>query len=129
MAKTARRAKALKQTASDLLTDAIIKGLQEKKAKNIVVLNLKGISGAVADKFIVCHGDSSTHVEGITRSVDETVEKETGEAPSHIEGKQLAHWILLDYINIVVHIFQSDYRDYYGIERLWADAEMEEIKD
>ncbi|MFM7016625.1 MAG: ribosome silencing factor [Bacteroidota bacterium] len=129
MAKTARSSKATKTIAKDLLSEAIIKGLQEKKAKHIVVLNLKGISGAVADKFIVCHGDSSTHVEGLTRSVDEIVENEVGEAPAHVEGRQLAHWILMDYINVVVHIFQSDYRDYYGIERLWADADIEEIKD
>ncbi len=129
MAKTARSAKAVKTKAKDSLSDAIIRGLQEKKAKNIVVLNLKGISGAVADMFIVCHGDSSTQVEGLARSVDETVEKEIGESPAHVEGRQVAQWILLDYINVVVHIFQSDYRDYYGIERLWADAEIEEIKD
>jgi ribosome-associated protein len=129
MAKTARVAKAVKTKTKDLLSEAIILGLQEKKAKNIVVLNLKGISGAVADKFIVCHGDSSTQVEGLYRSVDETVEKETGETPAHVEGRQHAHWILLDYINVVVHIFQNDYRDFYGIERLWADAEIEEIKD
>lgn len=129
MAKTARVAKAVKTKSKDLLSEAIILGLQEKKAKNIVVLNLKGISSAVADKFIVCHGDSSTQVEGLYRSVDETVEKETGETPAHVEGRQHAHWILLDYINVVVHIFQNDYRDFYGIERLWADAVIEEIKD
>jgi ribosome-associated protein len=129
MAKTARVAKAVKSKTKDLLCEAIILGLQEKKAKNIVVLNLKGISSAVTDKFIVCHGDSSTQVEGLYRSVDETVEKEIGETPAHVEGRQNAHWILLDYINVVVHIFQNDYRDFYGIERLWADAEIEEIKD
>ncbi len=129
MAKSARVVKAVKTKSKDLLSEAIILGLQEKKAKNIVVLNLKGISGAAADKFIVCHGDSSTQVEGLYRSVDETVEKKTGENPDHVEGRQHAHWILLDYFNVVVHIFQNDYRDFYGIERLWADADIEEIKD
>jgi len=129
MAKSARVAKAVKNKSKDLLSKAIILGLQEKKAKNIVVLNLKGISSAVADKFIVCHGDSTTQVDGLYRSVDETVEKETGETPAYVEGRQYAHWIVLDYFNIIVHIFQNDYRDFYGIERLWADADIEEIKD
>jgi ribosome-associated protein len=129
MAKTARAAKTVKEPVKDLLTDAIIRGLQEKKARNIVILDLEALGGAVADKFIVCHGDSSTQVEGLTRSVEETVEKETGENPYHIEGKQNAQWILIDYISVVVHIFQQEQREYYGIERLWADAQIREIND
>lgn len=129
MAKTARAAKTVKEPVKDRLTDAIIRGLQEKKARNIVILDLEALGSAVADKFIVCHGDSSTQVEGLTRSVEETVEKETGENPYHIEGKQNAQWILIDYISVVVHIFQQEQREYYGIERLWADAQIREIND
>ena len=127
MVKAARKAKQEFRTAADNLADAIIKGLQEKKAKDIVVLDLRNLNTSVADIFIVCNGDSSTHVEGLARSVEETVEKEAGELPEHTEGKQQAHWVLMDYISVVVHIFQPDQRTYYGIERLWADAHIREI--
>jgi ribosome-associated protein len=127
MVKAARKAKQEFRTAADNLADAIIKGLQEKKAKDIVMLDLRSLNSSVADIFIVCNGDSSTQVEGLARSVEQIVEKDTGELPEHIEGKQQAHWILLDYISVVVHIFQPDQRAYYGIERLWADAHVREI--
>ena len=127
MVKAARKAKQEFRTAADNLADAIIKGLQEKKAKDIVMLDLRSLNSSVADSFIVCNGDSSTQVEGLARSVEQVVEKDTGELPEHIEGKQQAHWILMDYISVVVHIFQPDQRDYYGIERLWADAHVREI--
>ncbi len=127
MVKAARKAKQEFRTAADNLADAIIKGLQEKKAKDIVMLDLRSLNSSVADIFIVCNGDSSTQVEGLARSVEQVVEKDTGELPEHIEGKQQAHWILMDYISVVVHIFQPDQRAYYGIERLWADAHVREI--
>jgi ribosome-associated protein len=127
MVKAARKAKQEFRTAADNLADAIIKGLQEKKAKDIVMLDLRSLNSSVADIFIVCNGDSSTQVEGLARSVEQIVEKDTGELPEHIEGKQQAHWILMDYISVVVHIFQPDQRAYYGIERLWADAHVREI--
>jgi ribosome-associated protein len=129
MAKAASKAKQEFRAAADNLADAIIKGLQEKKGKEIVMLDLRQLNSSVADIFIVCHGDSSTHVDGLARSVEESVEKNTGEIPAHIEGKQNAQWVLLDYISVVVHIFQSEQRAYYGIERLWADAQIREIAD
>jgi ribosome-associated protein len=127
MAKAASKAKQEFRTAADNLADAILKGLQEKKGKEIVMLDLRQLNSSVADIFVVCHGDSSTHVDGLARSVEETVEKITGELPTHVEGKQNAQWVLLDYISVVVHIFQSEQRAYYGIERLWADAQIREI--
>lgn len=128
MVKAASKAKqSFRPAAEDITAEAIINGLQDKKAKDIVVLDLRHLNSSVADMFIVCHGDSSTHVDGLARSVEEIVEKMTGESPTHVEGKQNAQWILLDYINVVVHIFQSEQRAYYGIERLWADANIREI--
>ena len=124
MAKTARAAKVNIRSASELLAEAVIRGLQERKGREIICLDLRKLSGAVADIFIVCHGDSSTQVEGLKRSVEEEVEKEFGESPTFIEGLQNAQWILIDYINVVVHIFQPEHRSYYGIEKLWADAEV-----
>lgn len=128
MAKTARAAIKSQKTAIDLLTEAVIRGLQDRKAKDIKLMDLRGISGAVSDFFIVCHGESSTQVEGLARNVEQEVEKETGEIPAHIEGTKNAQWVLIDYISVVVHIFQPEQRSYYGIERLWADAEIRNIE-
>ena len=127
MAKTARAAIKKQKSATELLTDAVIKGLQDRKAKEIKVLDLTALQGAVADIFVICQGDSSTHVDGLARSVEETVEKETGEIPAHLEGTKNAQWVLIDYISVVVHIFQPEQRQFYGIERLWADADIREI--
>jgi ribosome-associated protein len=113
----------------DVIVNGVIKGLQDRKAKDIVVMDLRKIGGVVSDYFIVCQGDSSTQVEGLARSVEETVFKECGENPEHIEGVKNALWVLIDYISVVVHIFQPEQRDYYGIERLWADAEIIRITD
>lgn len=113
----------------DALVNGVVKGLLDGKAKEIVVMDLRKIGGVVSDYFIVCQGDSSTQVEGISRSVEHTVLKECGEKPEHIEGIKNALWVLIDYISVVVHIFQPEQRDYYGIERLWADAEIIRITD
>lgn len=126
------RTKALKKTgqqkepANDLL-NAIVDGIKEKKGHSIVVMNLRTAGSAIADYFVVCHGDSKTQVEAIARSVEEVAHKNTGEYPSFREGYANAEWILLDYINIVVHIFEKGQRDFYGIERFWADAETQSI--
>lgn len=128
MAKTARAASENLKSATDILADSVIRGLQEKKGNEIVCLDLRQLSGAVADIFIVCHGDSSTQVDGLAKSVEKFVHSEINEWPTYIEGTQNAQWVLIDYINVVVHIFQRDQRDYYGIERLWADAEIKKIK-
>jgi ribosome-associated protein len=111
-----------KQTTD--LVDAIIDGMQEKKAKNITIINLTGIENSVADFFVICDADSKTHVEAIADSVDEVVQKTTNERPFHAEGFENAEWILMDYINVVVHVFQKEIRDYYNLEALWADAEI-----
>lgn len=116
------------KTATDqqttALVDAIIDGMEEKKAKNITIINLTSIENSVADFFVICDADSKTHVEAIADSLDEVVEKTTGERPFHAEGFENAEWILMDYINVVAHVFQKETRDYYNLEALWADAEI-----
>lgn len=109
------------------LLNAIIEGLEERKAHNIVVLDLYKINNRSFDYFVIADADSSTHVEAIASAVEEEVKKKTGERPYHSEGWQNAEWILLDYVNIVVHVFQKTIRDFYNIEDLWADAEMQKI--
>jgi ribosome-associated protein len=129
MAKTARAIKTTLRSASDLLAESVIKGLQEKKGHDIVCLDLRKLKNSVTDIFIVCHGDSKPQVEALTRSVEEIVHNEIHEWPTFIEGTQNAQWVLIDYINVVVHVFLREQRDYYGIERLWADAEIKKIPD
>lgn len=116
-----------KETMS--LLDAVVEGMQERKAKNITVLNLKGIENRVTDYFVICDADSNTHVNSIADSVEETVEKMTKERAYHTEGQQNGEWILIDYINVVAHIFLRETREHYNIEGLWGDAEITVIED
>ena len=119
--------KGKKKNVEEELKNHVIAGMQEKKAKEIVCIDLRNVKNAVADFFIVCHADSKTHVEAIADSVVDYVKEHAGEAPSHKEGVSNAEWILLDYLTVVVHVFQHEQRDFYGIERLWADAEIQQI--
>ncbi len=114
---------------SELLFAYIIKAIQEKKGKNIINLNLKKIENSVCDNFIICHGTSKTHVEAIADSVEEFVKKNTGVIPWHKEGYENAEWILIDYFDIVVHIFSEDTRKFYNLESLWADADTTIIEE
>ena len=102
----------------------IVHGMQEKKGNEIVRLDLRNLNSSVADFFIICHAESSTQIKAIANSVEEEVFKATGQEPVHKEGFQHAEWILLDYADVVVHIFKSDKREFYGIEDLWGDAEV-----
>lgn len=109
--------------ASELLFKAIVEGMQENKAQDIVVLDLRKLSSAVCDYFVICSGESSTQVDGIANSVARFTRQELKEKPWHIEGKTNSEWILLDYIDVVCHIFYKDARKFYELEELWSDAE------
>jgi len=115
--------------SSENLSKYIVKGIQEKKGTNIVILDLKGIGNAIADYFIICTGTSDTQVDAIAESVDKEVVEAAAEKPWHREGFQNKEWILLDYVNVVVHIFKSDVRSFYGLEELWGDAVVTRIED
>jgi len=119
--------RAKKISESELLCRAIVEGMQENKAKEIVVLDLRHLSSAVCDFFVVCSGESSTQVDGISNAVTRTTRKTLKEKPWHIEGKTNSEWILLDYISVVAHIFYKDARHFYQIEDLWSDAKREDI--
>lgn len=108
--------------------ESVINGMQEKKAKDIVCMDLREIPHAICDYFVVCHGDSVTQVEAIARSIEEESLKLSGEKPWHKEGTENAQWILLDFVDVVAHVFHRDARDFYGIEDLWADARVEHIE-
>lgn len=122
-----KRVKVATSKETNGLLDAIVDGMQEKKAKNIAVLDLHNIENRIADFFVICDADSGTHVDAIASSVEEIVMKQTGERPYHSEGHQNSEWILVDYINIVAHVFLRETREYYNIEGLWGDAEIRTI--
>jgi ribosome-associated protein len=111
------------------LLDAVIEGMKERKAKNIMVLDLKQIENRVTDYFVICDADSNTHVSSIADSVEETVEKLAKEKAYHVEGTQNGEWVLIDYINVVAHVFLREMREHYNIEGLWGDAEITLIND
>ena len=113
--------------ATQLLADAIVEGILEVKGRNISILNLKSIHNRVCDYFIICQADSNTQVNAIAGSVEEMVKKLTGDRPYRKEGFENSEWILVDYVTVVVHIFQSQIRNFYNLESLWADAEITEI--
>jgi len=114
---------------SDILANIIIEGMREIKAKEIVSLDLRNIETSVCDFFIVCHGTSNTHASAIADSVIEETLKSIKEKPWQKEGLTNGDWILLDYGNVVAHIFQKETRDYYNIEKLWGDADIQLIKE
>lgn len=126
-AKRPKKSSTKEQTTS--LLDAIVLGMQEKKAKHITIINLDGLENRVCDYFVICDADSTTHVNAIADSLEEMVMKKTGEKPYHSEGYQNAEWILIDYVNIVAHVFMRETREFYNIEGLWGDGEITNIKD
>ena len=113
---------------SDTLADLVVRGMQDKKASDIVVLNLKELKNAVADYFIICSANSDTQIDAVARSVEEEIEKVTGESPWQTEGRTNREWVLLDYVDVVVHIFLRDRRKFYALEELWGDADISYIE-
>jgi ribosome-associated protein len=111
------------------LLDAVVEGMRERKGKNIMIMNLQGIENRVTDYFVICDAESHTHVNSIADSIEETVEKMTTEKSYHSEGNQNGEWILIDYINVVAHIFLRETREHYNIEGLWGDAEITTISN
>jgi ribosome-associated protein len=113
-------------TKNSKIYKAIIHAIKEKKGEHIVSLDLRKIPEAVADFFIICEASSTTQVKAIADYVQEHVRTTVEETPFHSEGQQTAHWILIDYVNIVVHVMQPESRKFYKLEELWNDAEGEE---
>lgn len=124
-----RPKKSSTQAETTSLLDAIVEGMQEKKGKNITIINLSGLEHRVADYFVICDADSNTHVNAIADTLEESVMKKTGEKPYRSEGRQNSEWILIDYVNIVAHVFMRETREFYNIEGLWADGEVTRIED
>ncbi|MBC6366657.1 ribosome silencing factor [Algoriphagus sp. AK58] len=112
---------------AEALSKVIVKGMEEKKASDILVMDLRNIKNTVTDFFVICSGNSDTQIDAISKSIEEEVHK-AGESPAwKVEGKANGQWILMDYVNVVAHIFLKDKREFYGLEELWGDAKTTRI--
>lgn len=116
-----------KQVSSDDLIALIVQGIEDVKGEDIQLLDLRDIENTVCDYFVVCSGTSNTQVNAISGSVQKLVSKELKDKPWHVEGENNAEWVLMDYVNVVVHIFQKHVRSFYDIESLWGDAKITKI--
>lgn len=117
-----------KEEGTDLLVTQIIAGIEEVKGQNIEILDLRDIENTVCDYFIICDATSNTQVNAIVNSIQKLASKTLKEKPWHIEGSDNAEWVLMDYVHVVVHVFQKHIRAYYDIEGLWGDAKSVKIE-
>jgi ribosome-associated protein len=114
---------------SDILAELVVKGMQDKKATDICVIDLKSLNNAVSDYFVISSANSDTQLDAIARAVEEEVFKITNQNPWQSEGRTNKEWILLDYVDVVVHIFLKDKREFYALEELWGDAPIRYIEE
>ncbi len=117
------------QANADELIALILQGIEEVKGIDISLLDLREIENTVCDYFIICNGTSNTHVNAIVGSVQKIVSKAIQDKPWHVEGSDNSEWVLMDYVNVVVHVFQKQVREYYDIEGLWGDAKFIEVQN
>jgi ribosome-associated protein len=118
-----------KYDGTELLLGSVIRGIYEKKGQNVLKIDLRKLDNRITDYFIICHASSGTQVSAICDSVEDTVRKEASENPLHLEGLDNCFWVLLDYGNVIVHVFLEEYRNFYNLESLWADANIEVMED
>ena len=121
--------KDIEENDSKILCDTIVEGMQENKAQNIVVLDLREVESAVCDFFVICSGESTTQVEGISSTVMRHTRSELSEKPWSVEGKTAREWILMDYVSVVAHVFYHETREFFDLEDLWSDAVRTDIPD
>lgn len=114
-------------SSAEQLANTVVLGLQEKKGTNIVILDLRELENSVCQYFVICDGDSNTHVSAVADACEDYVWEHANDKPLHTEGHQTAHWILIDFGDVVVHVFQRPIRAYYNLEELWADAKRTDI--
>ena len=114
---------------SEELSNLVVKGMEDRKAEEIVLMDLRDVKGAVTDYFVLCSGNSDTQIESIAESIEKEVNEATSENPWRKEGLTNKEWILIDYVNVVAHIFKKDKRQFYGLEDLWGDAKVIHIEN
>jgi len=121
-----KKTSVVKLNRNSKIFKCIIKAIREKKGEHIVALDLRKIPEAVADFFVICEASNTTQVKAISDFVEDTVKSECGEIPYKHEGQQGRQWVIIDYVNIVIHIMHSETRKFYKLEEMWSDAELEE---
>lgn len=112
-----------------LLIDKIVEAIQDTKGEDILIFDLTTIENSVAETFIVCSGNSNTQVNAISGNIEKKVRNDLQDRPWHVEGNENALWILLDYVSVVVHVFQTETRNFYEIEELWGDAKITKVEN
>ncbi len=112
---------------SDILAELVVKGMQERKAADIVVINLKSLKNAVSDYFVIASANSDTQLDAIATAIEEEVYKAIHQNPWQSEGRTNKEWVLLDYVDVVAHIFLREKREFYALEELWGDASIEHV--
>jgi ribosome-associated protein len=117
-----------KETGTQEVLGSIIEGIRKVKGKEIVNIDLTRLDQRISQFFVICHGDSNTHVNAIADSVDREMKETLGWDSFHKEGQGNAQWILIDYGSVVVHVFQKEIRDFYRLEELWADGDIEKME-
>jgi ribosome-associated protein len=115
--------------SSEQLAIAAVEGIRDKKGLEIVTMDLRNVKGAITDFFVIASGTSDRHVQALADSVEKYIRENLNDKPMSREGMQRGEWVLLDYVNVVVHLFQNDRRQFYDIESLWGDAEIKEWPD
>jgi ribosome-associated protein len=116
------------KVSTDTLISLIIEGIEDVKGSDITILDLREIENTVTSYFIICNGTSNTQVKAIVNSIQRTVSKKAQENAWHTEGESQAEWVLMDYVNVVVHVFQKPIREYYDLESLWGDAKITTVE-
>ncbi len=125
--KKSRKEKEPTSLSAELLSQAVAKGMQDKKAQNIVIMDMRHVKQAMADFFVICTGGSDTQLDAIADSIEKEVVEIGNEKPWHREGMQNREWILLDYVNVIAHVFKKTKRDFFALEELWADAKITQV--
>ncbi len=117
------------KVSTDTLISYILEGISDVKGLDTVIMDLRDIENTVCEYFIVCTGTSNTHVNAIVGSVQKKVSRATKDKPWHVEGAENAEWVLMDYVSVVVHVFQKSIREYYDLEGLWGDAKFTKVEN
>ena len=117
-----------KEVSSDVLSGWIVDGMLEKKASDVILLDLRDVKHAIADYFVICSGNSDTQIDAISESIEKEIHKHVKQNPWKREGQQNKEWILLDYVDVVAHVFNKEKRKFYGLEELWGDAKITAIE-
>jgi len=115
------------EVSSEVLCDWVVAGMSDKKALDIVVMDLREVKHAIADYFVICSGNSDTQIDAISDSIEEHVHKNAGQNPWKKEGRENKEWILLDYIDVIAHVFNKEKRKFFGLEELWGDAKVKRV--